>query len=83
MTGGTRVLSDWLIVRVTAQPGETFLGPHDRHGRRRQAAKDAERNRANILLAGLTIIFLLVTATLLPYSMYSVECSRARHRRSR
>lgn len=73
VTGGTRVLSDWLIVRVTADPGEGFL---DRmislvEGARRQ--KTPNEIALNILLAGFTIIFLLVCATLLPYSLYSVE----------
>lgn len=73
VTGGTRVLSDWLVIRVTAQPGETFL---DRmiamvEGAKRQ--KTPNEIALNILLAGLTIIFLVVTATLLPYSMYSVK----------
>ena len=60
MTGGTRVLSDWLIVRITANPGETFL---DRmiamvEGAKRQ--KTPNEIALNILLAGMTIIFLLV-----------------------
>ena len=46
VTGGTRVLSDWLVVRVTANPGETFLDRMIAHGRGRQAAEDAERDRA-------------------------------------
>lgn len=72
VTGGTRVLSDWLIVRITANPGEGFL---DRmiamvEGARRQ--KTPNEIALNILLAGFTIIFLVVCATLLPYSLYSV-----------
>jgi K+-transporting ATPase ATPase B chain len=72
VTGGTRVLSDWLIVRITANPGETFL---DRmiamvEGAKRQ--KTPNEIALNILLAALTIIFLLATATLLPFSRYSV-----------
>ena len=47
VTGGTRVLSDWLVVRVTANPGESFPRSHDRHGGRRQAPEDAQRNRAH------------------------------------
>jgi len=75
VTGGTQVLSDWLIVRVTANPGEAFL---DRmialiEGARRQ--KTPNEVALDILLAGLTIIFLLVTATLLPYSLYSVRAA--------
>jgi len=73
VTGGTRVLSDWLIVRITANPGETFL---DRmismvEGAKRQ--KTPNEIALNILLAALTIIFLLVCATLLPFSLYSVN----------
>ncbi|HEV3235661.1 MAG TPA: potassium-transporting ATPase subunit KdpB [Gemmataceae bacterium] len=72
VTGGTRVLSDWLIIRVTANPGETFL---DRmiamvEGAKRQ--KTPNEIALNILLAALTIIFLLACVTLLPFSIYSV-----------
>ena len=72
VTGGTRVLSDWIIVRISANPGEAFL---DRmiamvEGAKRQ--KTPNEIALNILLAGFTIIFLLATATLLPYSIYSV-----------
>jgi K+-transporting ATPase ATPase B chain len=73
VTGGTRVLSDWLVVRVTANPGETFL---DRmislvEGARRQ--KTPNEIALDILLAAMTIIFLIVCVTLLPYSLYSVR----------
>ncbi len=76
VTGGTRVLSDWLIVRISANPGEAFL---DRmiamvEGAKRQ--KTPNEIALNILLAGFTIIFLLATATLLPYSLYSVAVDR-------
>jgi K+-transporting ATPase ATPase B chain len=72
VTGGTQVLSDWIIVEVTANPGEAFL---DRmialvEGAKRQ--KTPNEIALDILLAALTIIFLLATATLLPYSLYSV-----------
>ena len=75
VTGGTRVLSDWLVVRVTANPGEGFL---DRmislvEGAKRQ--KTPNEIALNILLAGFTIIFLVVCATLLPYSLYSVHAA--------
>ncbi len=73
VTGGTRLLSDWLIVRVSAGPGEGFL---DRmislvEGAKRQ--KTPNEIALNILLAGFTIIFLVVCATLLAYSLYSVR----------
>jgi K+-transporting ATPase ATPase B chain len=76
VTGGTRVLSDWLIVRVSANPGETFL---DRmiamvEGAKRQ--KTPNEIALDILLAALTIIFLLATVTLLPYSLFSVEAAK-------
>jgi potassium-transporting ATPase ATP-binding subunit len=72
VTGGTQVLSDWIVVEVTANPGEAFL---DRmialvEGAKRQ--KTPNEIALDILLAALTIIFLLATATLLPYSLYSV-----------
>jgi K+-transporting ATPase ATPase B chain len=72
VTGGTRLLSDWLIIRVSADPGQGFL---DRmismiEGAKRQ--KTPNEIALNILLAGFTIIFLVVCATLLPYSLYSV-----------
>ncbi|MBL8055329.1 MAG: potassium-transporting ATPase subunit KdpB [Anaerolineales bacterium] len=75
VTGGTRVLSDWLIVRVTADPGEGFL---DRmiglvEGARRQ--KTPNEIALNILLAGFTLIFLVVCATLLPFSLFSVQAA--------
>ncbi|HVP13929.1 MAG TPA: potassium-transporting ATPase subunit KdpB [Terriglobales bacterium] len=73
VTGGTRVLSDWLVVRVTADPGETFL---DRmialvEGAKRQ--KTPNEIALAILLAALTIIFLVTTTTLLPFSLYGVR----------
>ncbi len=75
VTGGTRVLSDWLIVRVSTDPGEGFL---DRmiglvEGAKRQ--KTPNEIALNILLAGFTIIFMVVCTTLLPYSLYSVTAS--------
>ena len=75
VTGGTRVLSDWLVVKITANPGETFL---DRmiamvEGAKRQ--KTPNEIALDILLAGMTLIFLLVCATLLPFSLYSVEAA--------
>jgi K+-transporting ATPase ATPase B chain len=76
VTGGTRVLSDWLIVRITANPGETFL---DRmiamvEGAKRQ--KTPNEIALDILLAALTIVFLLATVTLLPFSLFSVDAAK-------
>ncbi len=76
VTGGTRVLSDWIVVQITANPGETFL---DRmiamvEGAKRQ--KTPNEIALDILLAALTIIFLLATVTLLPFSLFSVEAAK-------
>ena len=71
VTGGTRVLSDGIVVRITSKPGETFLD------RMIALVEGAERQKTpneialNILLAGLTIIFLLATVTLQPFAIYS------------
>jgi K+-transporting ATPase ATPase B chain len=78
VTGGTKVLSDWLVVRVTSQPGESFL---DRmiamvEGAARQ--KTPNEIALTILLAAMTIVFLLATATLLPFSLFSVEAAGGR-----
>ncbi len=73
VTGSTVVLSDWLLIRVTANPGEGFI---DRmialiEGARRQ--KTPNEIALTILLVGFTILFLLVCATLYPYSVFSVS----------
>ncbi len=75
VTGGTRVLSDWLVVRITVNPGESFL---DRmismvEGAKRQ--KTPNEVALTILLVALTLVFLVVTVTLLPYSMFSVDAA--------
>ena len=72
VTGGTRVLSDWLIVRISSNPGETFLDHMIAmvEGAKRQ--KTPNEIALSILLAVFTIIFLLATVTLLPFSIYSV-----------
>lgn len=73
VTGGTRVISDWLVIQVKARPGQSFL---DRmiamvEGAKRQ--KTPNEIALAILLAALTLIFLLVVATLLPFSVFGVE----------
>src|SRR6201993_4583288 len=71
VTGGTRVLSDEITVKITSNPGETFLD------RMIKLVEGAERQKTpneialNILLAGLTIIFLLAVVTLQPFAIYS------------
>ncbi len=77
VTGGTRVLSDWVIVRINVNPGEAFL---DRmigmvEGAKRQ--KTPNEIALTILLVAMTLVFLLATVTLLPYSLYSVEVAKA------
>jgi len=71
VTGGTRVLSDWIVVQISANPGETFL---DRmialvEGARRQ--RTPNEIALNILIASLTIIFVLVVVSLEPFAIYS------------
>ncbi|MFO0681488.1 MAG: potassium-transporting ATPase subunit KdpB [Sandaracinus sp.] len=75
VTGGTRVLSDWLVVRITQNPGETFLDRMIAMVEGAKRKKTPNEIALDILLAALTIIFLLVTVTLLPYSMYAVEAT--------
>ena len=77
VTGGTRVLSDWIVLRVSSDPGESFL---DRiiglvEGATRQ--KTPNEIALQILLAALTLVFLFATATLLPFSIYAVQESGA------
>ncbi len=73
VTGGTRVLSDWLVVRITMEPGGGFLDRMIKliEGAKRQ--KTPNEIALNILLAAFTIIFLIVCMTLLPFSLYSVQ----------
>lgn len=75
VTGGTRVLSDQIKIKITSNPGETFLD------RMIALVEGAERQKTpneialNILIAGLTLIFLLAVVTLLPFSRYSVSAA--------
>ena len=71
VTGGTQVISDWLIVRITSNPGETFLDYMITlvEGAKRQ--KTPNELALTILLAALTIVFLVVCTTVLPFSLYS------------
>jgi K+-transporting ATPase ATPase B chain len=73
VTGGTVILSDWLIIRVTANPGEGFLDHMISliEGAKRQ--KTPNEIALNVLLIGLTVIFIVVCATLWAFSYYSVE----------
>jgi K+-transporting ATPase ATPase B chain len=71
VTGGTRVLSDEILVRITSNPGETFLDRMIALVEGAQRQKTPNEIALNILLAGLTIIFLLATVTLQPFAIYS------------
>ena len=77
VTGGTRVLSDGIRVRITSNPGETFLD------RMIALVEGAERQKTpneialDILLAGLTIVFMLAVVTLLPYALHAVRAAQA------
>ncbi|HYK91494.1 MAG TPA: potassium-transporting ATPase subunit KdpB [Acidobacteriota bacterium] len=77
VTGGTKVLSDWVKVKITSKPGETFLD------RMIALVEGAERQKTpneialNIVIAGLTLVFLLAVVTLQPFSQYSVSAAGA------
>jgi len=77
VTGGTRVLSDWLVVRITTNPGETFLDRMIAMVESAKRQKTPNEIALTILLVAMTLIFLFVTVTLLPFSIYSVETSGA------
>jgi K+-transporting ATPase ATPase B chain len=76
VTGGTRVLSDWIVVRVTVNPGETFLDRMIAMVESAKRQKTPNEIALTILLVALTLVFLFATATLLPYSLYSVEVAK-------
>ncbi len=71
VTGGTRVLSDQIKVRITSNPGETFLDRMIKLVEGASRQKTPNEIALNILLAGLTIIFLLAVITLQPFAIYS------------
>ena len=73
VTGGTRVLSDWLVIRVTVNPGETFVDRMIAMVESAKRQKTPNEIALTILLVALTIVFLGVTVTLLPFSMFSVQ----------
>jgi len=74
--GGTRVLSDWIVVRVSVNPGETFIDRMIAMVESAKRQKTPNEIALTILLVALTLVFLLATVTLLPFSMYSVEVSK-------
>ncbi|WP_029527422.1 potassium-transporting ATPase subunit KdpB [Polaromonas glacialis] len=77
VTGGTRVLSDWLVVRISVNPGESFLDRMISMVEGAKRAKTPNEIALTILLVALTIVFLIVTVTLLPFSIFSVAASGA------
>ena len=77
VTGGTQLLSDWLVVRITSNPGETFLDRMIAMVEGSKRRKTPNEIALTILLAKFTLIFLLACATLLPYSIYSVQAAGA------
>jgi K+-transporting ATPase ATPase B chain len=79
VTGGTKVLSDWLVVRITSNPGETFLDRMIAMVEGASRRKTPNEIALTILLAKFTLIFLLACATLLPYSIYSVQATGIGH----
>jgi K+-transporting ATPase ATPase B chain len=79
VTGGTRVLSDWLVVRITSNPGESFLDRMISMVEGASRRKTPNEIALTILLAKFTLIFLLACATLLPYSIYSVQAAGVGH----
>ena len=73
VTGGTRVLSDWIVVRIASNPGESFLDRMIAMVEGASRRKTPNEIALTILLAKFTLIFLLACATLLPYSLYAVS----------
>jgi potassium-transporting ATPase ATP-binding subunit len=75
VTGGTRVLSDWVIVRVSVNPGETFVDRMIAMVENAKRQKTPNEIALTILLVALTIVFLGVVVTLLPFSVFSVQAA--------
>jgi potassium-transporting ATPase ATP-binding subunit len=76
VTGGTRLLSDWVVVRVTVNPGETFIDRMIAMVESAKRQKTPNEIALTILLVALTLVFLFATATLLPYSLFSVAVAK-------
>jgi K+-transporting ATPase ATPase B chain len=76
VTGGTRVLSDWLVVRVAVNPGEAFIDRMIAMVESAKRQKTPNEIALTILLIALTLVFLLATATLLPFSLFSVSVAK-------
>jgi K+-transporting ATPase ATPase B chain len=76
VTGGTRVLSDWLVIRITANPGEAFLDRMIAMVEGAKRRKTPNEIALTILLAALTLVFLIAVVTLYPFSVYAVTASK-------
>ncbi len=79
VTGGTRVLSDHIKIRITSNPGETFLDKMIALVEGAERQKTPNEIALNILISGLTLIFLLAVATLHPFAIYAVSASKTGH----
>ncbi|CAN7624828.1 potassium-transporting ATPase subunit KdpB [Trinickia sp. LjRoot230] len=79
VTGGTRVLSDWIVVRVSANPGEAFLDRMIAMVEGAKRRKTPNEIALTILLVALSLMLLLATATLAPFSIFSVTAMKAGH----
>jgi len=77
VTGGTKVLSDYIKVQITSNPGETFLDRMIALVEGAQRQKTPNEIALNIMIAGLTLIFLLAVVTLAPFAHYSVDQAKA------
>src|SRR5476649_2015766 len=77
VTGGTRVLSDWLVVRVSVNQGEAFLDRMISMVESARRQKTPNEIALTILLVKMTLVFMLATVTLLPFSIYGVELAKA------
>ena len=77
VTGGTRVLSDWIVMRVTVNPGETFVDRMIAMVENAKRQKTPNEIALTILLVALTLVFLIVTVTLLPFSLFSVDVAQS------
>lgn len=77
LTGGTKVLSDWLVIRITANPGDSFLDKMISMVENASRQKTPNEIALTILLVTLTLVFLLATTSLLPFSIYAAEVSHS------
>ncbi len=77
VTGGTLVLSDWIVVRITVNPGEAFLDRMISMVEGAKRKKTPNELALTILLVALTLIFLMVTVSLLPFSIFAVTANHA------